>query len=839
MKALTPKQLSSRLSRQLQSVSQGVDQAIAWVEETRRNVPRLDMEADRLIIKLRRCRNKARGLSESSLKEIAMGMFGLAQGGKTYLLTSLAGGENGRIETSIGGVTLDYQKNINPDNQQPAFVTRFTRQVEGKSTPNPVQLQLLNEADIARIIAYAVILDTDQGNAPELDEQHIADHLKTLSLHRQQEPVAGLTSDDVVALWDYLMRHDARRQKPLERKFWPLAVELAPYLGIDDRAALFSVLWGEQAEYTSLYRHFSHTLEQLSGARKVLAPISLLVDESLQPDSGIFNAGQFDRLNSPSDLSVQVRPIVNGRAARGVELSLAELIMLAAEVQIPLLSPPKETLFGQVDLLDFPGFSLQDDAEPEPDDDNPDRLLRHKPHPLSRALLRAKRAYLLERYNDDQEMNLLMVCTAAACKADVRHVGRALDFWVRHTQGENPQIRSRRKPGLIWAVTRHDRRFTHGHNNDEAVQRYVGNPGDAWGTMLAMDKRGINRMAAWLDAEVRREVKLGRINEQLSELQRELSDNLLGSWYQPAGADDPARKQHIAESMLKALQTRTGVHGELLERLLPSREELRRLYLQQQEQQPPRNFASYQETLDTAVPLVSYEPFGVGLDIDLFSDEEPVESEDKEAKKTPVIPAHADEETADSHSYEAEFARNLYRYWVNHLRNLPENIAIIELLGINRPTIEMLVEELITASVRLKIDDELQTMLVDSGQLGINRESKADRQVSRALNVLGDFVAWLGFQQVPEAQRPDSRVNKGNKIFAKPEKQVANFGSSRRLTKLSATPVNNTAYYIYDWLIGLNEMIIQNAGYAAGRDIKPKQRERLGTILNVIKPAEG
>ncbi|WP_219953363.1 putative virulence factor [Dickeya zeae] len=837
MKPLTPKQLSSRLSRQLQSVSQGVDQAIAWVEETRRNVPRLDMEADRLIIKLRRCRNKARGLSESSLKEIAMGMFGLAQGGKTYLLTSLAGGENGRIETSVGGVTLDYQKNINPDNQQPAFVTRFTRQVEGKNTPNPVQLQLLHEADIARIMAYSFILEDAQNDTAELDEQHIAEHLKTLSLHRQQEPVAGLGSDDVVALWDYLTRHDARRQKPLERKFWPMAVELAPHLSIDDRASLFSVLWGERADYTSLYRHFAHTLEQLSGARKVLAPISLLVDEALQPDSGIFNASQLDRLNSPSDLSVQVRPIVNGRAARGVELSLAELIMLAAEVLIPLLSPPKESLFGQVDLLDFPGFSLQDDAEPESDDDNPDRLLRLKPHPLSRALLRAKRAYLLERYTDDQEMNLLMVCTAAACKADVRHVGRALDFWVRHTQGENPQIRSRRKPGLIWAVTRHDRRFTHGHNNDEAVQRYVGNPGDAWGTMLAMDKRSINRMAAWLDTEVRREVKLGRINEQLSELQRELSDNLLGSWYQPAGADDPARKQHIAESMLKALQTRTGVHGELLERLLPSRDELRHLYLQQQEQQS-RNFAAYQETQDTAVPMASYEPFGVGLDIDLFSDESAqVESEEK---PTPVVPVvQTEEDQAENHSYEAEFARNLYRYWINHLRNLPENVAIIELLGINRPTIEMLVEELITASIRLKLEDELQIMLVDSGQLGINRESKADRQVSRALNVLGDFVAWLGFQQISESLRPDSRVNKGNKIFAKPEKQVANFGASRRLTKLSVTPVNNTAYYIYDWLIGLNEMIIQNAGYAAGRDIKPKQRERLGTILSLIKPTEG
>ncbi|MGM3172569.1 putative virulence factor [Dickeya lacustris] len=836
MKPLTPKQLSGRLSRQVLSVAQGIDQAIGWVEETRRNVPRLEMEADRLIIKLRRCRNKARGLSDAALKEIAIGMFGLAQSGKTYLLTSLAAGENGRIETSVGGVTLDYQKNLNPDNQPPAFVTRFTRQTEGKNTPNPVQLQLLNEADIARILAYAFILDTSANThattgAPELDEQHITDHLKTLSLHRQQESVPGLDSDDVVALWDYLARHDGRRQKPLERKFWPLAVELAPHLSLDDRASLFALLWGERSDYTALYRHFAHTLAQLSGARKVLAPISLLVDDALLPDGGLFNTQLFDRLNSASDLSTQVRPMINGRAAKGVELSMAEMIMLVAEIQIPLLSAPKEALFEQADVLDFPGFTLHEDTAAAVEDDNPERLLRIKPHPLSRALLRAKRAYLLERYTDNQEMNLLMVCTAAASKIDVRHVGRALDHWVRHVQGENPQIRSRRKPGLIWAVTRHDRRFTHGQNHDEAVQRYVGTPGDAWGTMLAMDKRGINRMATWLEAEVRREVKLGRISEQLSELQRELADNLLGCWYQPAGADDPARKQRIAESMLKALQTRTGVHGELLERLLPSRDELRHLYLQQQVQ-PPRAFAPYTDTQDSAAPLASYEPFGVGLDIDLFS----TDNDDLPEDPSLTIAMPDDEEVAENHSYESEFARRVYHYWVNHLRNLPDNVAVIELLGINRPTIEMLAEELITASIRLRIEDDLQTMLVDSGQLGLNRESKADRQVSRALNVLGDFVAWLGFQQMTESLRPDSRVNKGQKIFAKPEKQVANFGTSRRLTKLSATPVNNTAYYIYDWLIGLNEMIIQNAGYAAGRDIKPKQRERLGSILSLIKP---
>lgn len=338
-----------------------------------------------------------------------------------------------------------------------------------------------------------------------------------------------------------------------------------------------------------------------------------------------------------------------------------------------------------------------------------------------------------------------------------------------------------------------------------------------------MDKRGVARMATWLGAEVHREVKLGRISEQLSELQRELSDNLLGNWYLPVDVDDPAEKQRVAETLLKSLQTRTGVHGELLERLLPSRDELRRLYLQQQG-------ASYggfhTDAEDLSAPLANSDPFGVGIEIDLFADE-PI------ALDQPVTPVL----TLD-HGYEADYAHSVYRFWINHLRSLPENAPLIDLLNVSKSTIEMLVEELITGSIRLRIEEALVDMLVDGEQLGINRENKADRQVSRVLTILGDFVARLGFQQLDESLRPASRINRGHKIFAKPEKQAVSFGASQRLTKLSLTPTNNTAFYIYDWLVGLNEMIIQNAGYSAAREVSAEQREQLGTILALIKPAE-
>ena len=103
------------------------------------------------------------------------------------------------------------------------------------------------------------------------------------------------------------------------------------------------------------------------------------------------------------------------------------------------------------------------------------------------------------------------------------------------------------------------------------------------------------------------------------------------------------------------------------------------------------------------------------------------------------------------------------------------------------------------------------------------------------MTVLGDFVAWLGFLQRDEAERPPSRVNRGQPIFSRPPAPSVNFSAGQRLTRLSAAPANHTAYYIYDWLVGLNSMILENNGYAGGRDVTPAARAALAAILAPLR----
>lgn len=793
MKPLTPKQLSGTFGKKLDTLTKSIDHSLAWLETARENAPRLDMEADRLSVRLQRQRNKASHLLEAAGKECAIGFFGLSQAGKTWLITALAASDKGRMEIALGNANLEYSQ-LNPQQQTCTMVTRYSGQQVRVDNEWPVQVALLSEEELVAILADVWARRTES-RAVVLDEQQISERLKTAAMYRQSGVVDGMNSGDVVALWDRLATSQLCVSKALETHFWPLAIELAPVLGVDDRARLFSLLWGEDRELTALYRQLAHVLHHVSGVPRVLAPLSVVDDPSLS----ILTTHCLRYFNASSDRVIQVVPQHGGRNLQPVNLALAELALMGREVLMPLYSAPRESLFEQVDLLDYPGFETPSVL---PDDEH---------HALALAFLAAKRAFLLTRAAEHQDVNLLMVCSAVGHRSETRTVGRVLENWVKQTQGENTQVRSRRKPGLIWAVTPFDQRITRGQNFDAAVQRYVGNPGDAWGSMLAMDEKGVKRMAGWLMTEIQREAKVERLQEQSNEIRRELRENLLGRWYLASEQEEPQARLRVAETLLKSLQARTGVHGELLERLLPSRETLRHLFLQRQN--------PGERPLVEEYALSEDDPFGIGLSIDLLSDE-PVQG------KT--------ETHSVSEEPEAEFAQQVYRHWLHTLRQLPEQAALLELLGIGKPTLEMLTEELVTASIRLDIEAALVKMLTDHEAPGTPVEMMADRQVSRALSVMGDFVAWLGFQHLPEAQRPESKINRGQKIFAKPETQTASLGPGQRLTKLDLKPNNYAAWYIYDWLVGLNEMILQNAGYSAAREIDSEHRDALAAILKQI-----
>ncbi len=715
------------------ALSAGILQAIDWVDAARRQSPRLEREADRLIQRLRRCHNRAARLENTCPAQVAIGLYGHNAAAKAHLLAALAPGA----------------KRFNADL---SLAVRYCTAAEAGPAEYPIALALFNEAQWLAITLDAAAMG---GFRLDWDARAIAGHLQTLARHRQAIAPDGLSDGDVLALWDSQRRHGDKGQQTLDRHFWPQAVALAPQLSIDDRARLFAPLWGEEPTLTTHYRQLAHTLHALGDSRQVHAPRRALT---------LLTASA-----APENTAIVVMAEHGGER----EIALSDLVWLTAEVTTVLPQTAQAGLPADVALIDLPGSCARPQAEP------------------TQRLQQAKRAHLLARCADGLHANLLLVADAAATPQDAARIGQALAGWVDHTQGETPALRQRRKPGLIWAITPFDPRQEGKPRPDDAVQRQVGEPGDSWATLLALDEQDCRRMVNYLAAQARPAHKQARLLELREELQRELTESLLGNWLTAA---DPYATQQRAQQLLRALQAQAGRHGELLERLLPQRDTLRQLYQQQQHAVP---------TPATPAPF--------GLDIDLFG--------------APETPAPGEPPTSP-------FATRIFADWINHLRSLPDSRRLLDLLGVDKPHLELLVDALIGAACRQRLDDELERALCAGGL----PEQGEDRQISQALALLGDFVAWLGFQRRDAATRPESRVNPGQPIFTPPPQPAVDWSGQQRLTRLAPTPTKSTAFYIYDWLIGLQTLLAENAAQAQPA-LADEQRADLAAIVAALRAA--
>lgn len=460
MSDLTPKQ--QQLMNAWGAIHKGAGQALEWIDQVRGNAASVEAEADGLSLRLRRARNRARNLQRAAATPMVVGFFGLSQAGKSYLISALAAGSNGRLESDFGGKTLDFIQHVNPTGlgaEATGLVTRFSCRAQPSPDANyPIELKMLSEIEVAKILSNAWFEDFDQEKIDyEFTEQRIQSLLAEFEGKEAEQPQPGVNSDDVVDLWDYLKHNYEKSVRRLDEHYWPRALKLAPRLTPRQRARLFAPLWGEQQALTELYETLAGALQKLGFPDKVFAPLSTLVQEqngAFVQDYNIMAVEMLTRIGTRRDVQVSVLPVVAGKVQGSAGVSAAELAALTVEMTFRLINPPNAPVVQDVDLLDFPGYrsrsqmrSIDEAAGPE----GPDVIC-----PVANLLLRGKVAYLFERYSDAQEMNALVICTSTKGQSEVVSVAPVLTRWIHNTQGATPKERGNRTPGLIWAVTMMD-----------------------------------------------------------------------------------------------------------------------------------------------------------------------------------------------------------------------------------------------------------------------------------------------------------------------------------------------------------------------------------------------
>ena len=146
---------SESLQTACDGIYRGCAAAIEWVGEVTGNSSRLKSEEKNLVPTIRRMRNLARRLGQAASRPMSIGFFGLSQAGKSYLISTLAAGENGELETLLDGERLNFIDDVNPPGlgkEATGLVTRFTRHQVQSPKGFPIQLTLFSESDLIKIL---------------------------------------------------------------------------------------------------------------------------------------------------------------------------------------------------------------------------------------------------------------------------------------------------------------------------------------------------------------------------------------------------------------------------------------------------------------------------------------------------------------------------------------------------------------------------------------------------------------------------------------------------------------------------------------------------------------
>lgn len=705
---------------------------IDWTRATRQTSALFDTDADALLTRLLMLKSQETALCEAQTAPASIGLFGHSQAAKAHLLGALYSSGNGRLLVQTGSKTLDYFTHLNPGHALTRMALRFSHSATSPDDAFPLRLRLMSEAELVQVFLGHAL---QQHNVRPVAKATVAARLKSWQSLRQTQPVPGLSEEDVAAVASFWQAYVPARQQQIDEGLWQQFIQLLPCLDLSARAAAWALLWGEQQELTRQWLELAHVLQQCGNVRELAAPLSLLVDSFTLPAEGFLTPE-----NEPDGETV-VHPLLADRLQNAISLPLSALALLTVE----LVLPTENGVLDNVDVIDIP-HPVQNDG----------------------ALWASKCRWLLESYRQQHQPDLLLVCNAASSRGQIADSARTLAKWVTDTQPQHDGV----LPGLVWAITPQDDRFVRKVNYDEAVQQLIEKPGQRWGTLQALDGSSLQRLIEWLSQATVPALRSARL-QRLADRLRLQTRQLLAGW-QHDSKTAPAEQRRQAEQVVRELQGRAAILGELLEGLLP----------------PLASFEQPGQVQQQREEKVS------GLfseSVDLF--------------------AQAEETHSGQHALQDSGTRT-HAVWVNYLRQWSRSEASAQRYGLSTAVLQQLADMLIITSYRLELPAQLQAITPDE------RASAAHLRAT-----ISNYLAWLGYADMPVAARPQSRVVKGSTLFAPAA------SSLERLTQLGERPAHAATRYVYDWLVALFTRATEAPDYRHPQDVSPQSRKQLSALL--------
>lgn len=883
------------------ALAQASAHARSWVLELAKTATSVANEEHSLLDATRRSENLARKLASSAGRRNSAGVFGPSQAGKSYLVSVLGKSKGKPLMVDFAGSLKSFIQEINPEGGKEAtgLVTRFTIVKGTTDSASPVEVRLLSETDLVKIMGNSFLSDFDQHNR----KLKLPDEGEIRAVITRLEGAAKNAAPhlDEILMYDigeYFKANYSTSIGPLTRAgYWDALTRIGHRLPNAQRVEMYSLLWGgaRAKDITDIFSLMLASLEKLGHAANARATLDCLIPRERSIIDVDIVQHHLGTAEDQKDLLKVVPVDDEGRDGRAVDVPRATLCALVAELRIVVADQPWP-FFEHTDLLDFPGARSREQLLDLPSE-APARA-----EAVRTMVRRGKVSYLFQRYTEERELACMLLCMPPS-NAEVKDLSALVRHWVWQTHGESTQARARLACALFFVLTKFDMELMSKpgdtpeslrnrvdtrleasmyqlYKQEEWLQNWSGeafnntfflrNPEFPLDGVFEYEGRDNERREAGIAAQAVQRLEQNRSGMLEGEKARK-------HFRDPARAWDAAMKLNdggvgfLVESLEQVLSPHLKTE-QLVGRLIDQGQQLdtrlRRFYQadddssrkeketallnmrrQLYKASNDRGYVNFAQLMSRLM-LVEADMREVFLNVASLKIES-MASPVADAQAAPVEddpwadPWAAPGESSEKVSAVAPlrqrdrfdvFATQVLNLWTERVRELSTEAQTLSALGMDAQLIGDLGNELVIGAHRNGLADHIADRVRQQvAAANVRWDEVADRCAGIATMLVNDYVAWLGFAGMEPSARP--AVPEPPKARARGVFQAMPMPGEREIPDLGSQRAPLERDYFMDWGVALRQLGLDNVSFSGGREIGEEHNRQLGEILAQIAPA--
>lgn len=392
--------------------------------------------------------------------------------------------------------------------------------------------------------------------------------------------------------------------------------------------------------------------------------------------------------------------------------------------------------------------------------------------------------------------------------------------------------------------------------NHPDVVSHVHNPLECWTEFTSPNKSGIDYIIKYMSPTCNPEIKLQQIKSGIENLKSQLYDTL-SAFYQGGNIDDKIKKAKVSAAQvfmsLMKMQKEKNTFGNFVDKLTITDDLSWKIYFdlmmnkQVEIVQTPE--VSKKEPVSNTVDLDLLDMLGQFISIDkdegaesilqklkdyfgLQSDEElksVLSDSGIDIQKLLDIKDKKEKTGGDDNDRAFVFAEKLLSRWLEYIETIKQD-DVLYTLGMTKKTADLILNELNRNKNRVNLKRIIADAVrehVETFQLTSNVDIVA--RISAIL--INKFVNSLGWDFVPEAERPKVKPTDAAPVFAK---RVVKAPKKKDLRLSVEFPGER---FFNEWAVGLRSSFEANVYYEEGvKDAERAEADaKLGTILAELK----